>query len=197
MRAYKGFNAALTSVMGDGKEENCVFKVGETKRVESAKTVRSGFHCCENPFECLTYYPINGKNRYFEVEAAGSIDEDEHERIACTEITLIREMDIAELALAGMAYMIMHPNRSEWQQSRRGADVHKDKAETNAPDTIAIARGENPKVKGPEGAVLGVIVEQNGMIITAKCWVQTVDKADKWCTINRDREVVICEKEAS
>lgn len=128
MRAYKGFNSELTSVMGDGKKENCVFKLGETKRVESSKTVRSGFHCCENPFECLGYYPVDGKNRYFEVEAAGSIDEDGSERIACTEITLIRELDIAELALAGMAYMIMHPHRSGWQQSHRGAEVHKDKS---------------------------------------------------------------------
>lgn len=196
MRAYKGFNSELTSVMGDGKKENCVFKLGETKRVESSKTVRSGFHCCENPFECLGYYPVDGKNRYFEVEAAGSIDEDGSERIACTEITLIRELDIAELALAGMAYMIMHPHRSGWQQSHRGAEVHKDKSKTNALDTIAIARGANPMVKGPEGAILGVIVELNGMIITAKCWVQTADKASKWCTINRDREVIICEEEA-
>lgn len=70
MKAFKGFTADLRSVMGDGKKETCCFVPGETKKVERSKTANSGFHCCENPFECLCYYQMNGKNRFFIVEAA-------------------------------------------------------------------------------------------------------------------------------
>lgn len=61
MIAYKGFNKELCSVMGDGNKQTCHFEPGETKKVEKSKTARNGFHCCENPFECLEYYAMNEK----------------------------------------------------------------------------------------------------------------------------------------
>lgn len=79
MRAYKGFTKELISRLGNGEKETCCFTPGETKEVEASKTVSSGFHCCENPFECLAYYAFDGSNRFFIVEAAGDIDEDDDE----------------------------------------------------------------------------------------------------------------------
>lgn len=55
MIAYKGFTKDLTARLGRG---NYQFKPGETAIEENSKTVRSGFHCCENPFECLGYYNL-------------------------------------------------------------------------------------------------------------------------------------------
>lgn len=169
MIAYKGLNKNLESVLGNGKKECCTFQPGVLYRESQSKTQRNGFHCCENPFECLSYYSLNGENRFFQVEAGGDINEDAKERIACTEITLVRELSLIELAFAGMEYMINHPRRSRWQQERENVHVLPDKAEAKKAGQIAIARGPHPRVRGPEGSILGLIVEpEPGLITEAK-----------------------------
>lgn len=109
MRAYKGFTKELISRLGNGEKETCCFTPGETKEVEASKTVSSGFHCCENPFECLAYYAFDGSNRFFIVEAAGDIDEDDDERIACTKITPYRGTHTIRIRHGGHA---VHNNPS-------------------------------------------------------------------------------------
>lgn len=186
MIAYKGFTKGLAARLGRDYQ----FKPGETVTEKSSKTVRSGFHCCENPFECLDYYPLQSGNRYWQVEAAGSIDEDENERIACTELTLIRELSIKELAGYGMAYIIQHPRRDKWRKQGIGIQVDKNKAEATCRDSIAIARGKNPKVRGVEGAILGLILEsKSGEIVSAKLFTADRQQAGKWYTIDTDRNL--------
>lgn len=188
MIAFKGFSKDLTARLGRG---NYQFEAGKTYTEESSKTVRSGFHCCENPFSCLTYYSLNGENRFFMVEAAGSIDEDGDERIACTEITLLKELSVLEFALEGMKYMINHPARENWQQGHVGVKVQQDVASAEKPNHIAIARGENPRVQGTEGSILGIIREVEGFgIVDAKLFVVETAEAGKWLELGNDRKVV-------
>lgn len=191
MIAYKGFSKELHSVMGNGNKATCTFAPGITLEETASKTVSCGFHCCENPFECLDYYPLNGQNRFFKVEAAGDIDEDNSERIACTKITLLEELTPLALALEGMKYMIEHPKREAWQQSHGNVQVQADIAEAKTKDAIAIARGANPAVKGPEGSILGIIREDKDFgIVDAKLFVQGKELAGKWVGIGTDRAVV-------
>ena len=197
MKAYKGFTEDLWSRLGNGREESCSFSIGETKEVPESKTVRSGFHCCENPFECLAYYSMDGKNRFFIVEAAGDIDEDESERIACTKITLVKELSMKEFALEGMKYIIEHPDRANWKQSHGTVVVKQDEAEAKDQKSIAIARGTNPKVKGPEGSILGLIVEDDRGIKNAKLLICTGATADKWLRLTEEREVEVIEESES
>lgn len=192
MIAYKGFNQNIVSVMGNGKKECCTFEIGKTYIETECKTVRNGFHCCENPFECLSYYSMDGKNRFFKVEAAGNIDEDESERIACTEITLLEELKPLQLAAEGMKYMVEHPDRARWQQNRGTVVVNPDEA-TAINNGIAIARGRNPRVRGPEGSILGLIVEDEEGIVACKLFVQSNDGAGKWCRLTTDRKVEVIE----
>lgn len=187
MIAFKGFTKDLKARLGSGAYQ---FEAGKTYTEESSKTVRSGFHCCENPFQCLSYYHLNGEDRFFKVEAAGSIDEDDGERIACTEITLLKELSVLEFALEGMKYMINHPSREKWQQHHRGATVQLDMAEASEANHIAIARGENPRVKGPEGSILGLIREREGFgIVDAKLFVVEASVAGKWLELGPDRKI--------
>ena len=188
MIAYKGFNKDLESVMGDGKKETCRFKAGETKEVSESKTVRSGFHCCEYPFECLTYYPMNGKNRFFEVEASGDIDEDET-RIACTRITLKKELTPYSLALAAMRYMIMYQSRKGWETERQSVKAVTDEAVALEPGNIAIARGENPRVKGPEGSILGLLKDNGKEITGAALFVVDGDRDGRWMELDTGKGV--------
>lgn len=189
MRAYKGFTKELISRLGNGETETCCFVPGETKEVEESKTVSCGFHCCENPFECLDYYALNGENRFFIVEAAGDIDEDDEERIACTKITLIEELTPFRFAMEGMKYIITHPAREKWQQLKRGVTVARDRAEAKGRGCIAIARGEHPAVTGVEGSILGLIVEKDGMITGAKLFVVTAEQAGRSYTLDTSRKL--------
>lgn len=188
MIAFKGFTKELTARLGRGTYQ---FEAGKTYTEESSKTVRSGFHCCENPFNCLTYYSLDGENRFFMVEAAGSIDEDGDERIACTEITLLKELSVLEFALEGMKYIIKHPAREGWQQNYSEVKVQPNMAEVTKANHIAIARGANPCVKGPEGSILGIIREMEGFgIVDAKLFVVEAAEADKWLMLGKDRKVM-------
>lgn len=192
MIAYKGFTKDLWSRLGDDKEENCRFVIGETKKVSESKTARSGFHCCENPFSCLGYYDLDGQNRFFKVEAAGDIDEDESERIACTKITLLEELDTLKFAVEGMRYIILHQDRDGWKKSYRNVVVNADEAETK--EGIAIARGRNPMVKGREGCVLGVLREnENGEIVNATIVKVKQEESGKWFRIGKTGKLEVVE----
>lgn len=126
MKAFKGFSPELKSTYGNGKAEGCYFKPGETKEENECKVSRNGFHCYENPLDCLAYYPLDGKNQLWLVEAAGDINEDASGRIACTKITLIKALTPWEMAMEAMRYMVEHPDRSGWEQRRDNVTVCQD-----------------------------------------------------------------------
>ena len=188
MMAFKGFTPNLKSVMGDGKKETCHFVPGETKKVERSKTANSGFHCCEYPPDCLRYYSWE-KSRFFRVEAAGDIDEDEGERIATTEITLVEELDARKFAYYIMRYIAMYPRRKNWITNMTGVSIQPDKAKVSEVGHIAIARGSSPRVRGTEGSVVGLIVEKDEEIKNMKMLVVTSKYADKWLYIDKNRQL--------
>lgn len=187
MIAYKGFTKDLTAKLGKGIYQ---FEIGKTAIEESSQTAKNGFHCCENPFDCLAYYPLGQENRYFQVKAAGSIDEDANARIACTELTPLKELTLKELAGYGMMYMVQHPMRDGWRQGGQLLSIREDKAVMYSACGIAIARGERPLVRGVKGSILGLIREDTTGITGAKLFVAGEDaKADTWYTID-GRELV-------
>lgn len=193
MIAYKGFNAKIESVMGNGKKESCTFELGKTYRETECKTARNGFHCCENPFDCLGYYPLNGINRFFQVEAAGDINEDDRGRIACTELTLIKELTPMELAYFGMVYIVEHPMREAWQQCYNTVKVEEKEAVASSKDSIAFARGKKPMVKGVPGSILGLIVEPKPGTITQVKLFRCQE--EKWMELTEQRELQEVEHE--
>lgn len=190
MKAYKGFTSDLMSRLGNGDKEKCTFQPGITMTEVGSKTGRGGYHCCENPFDCLTYYAMDGKNRFFKVEAAGDIDEDDKGRIACTKITLLEELTPLGLALEGLIYMIEHPGREGWKQNKRGVIVAENLAEAKEAGHIAIARGMDPKVRGTVGSIVGLLKEEDGIIAESKLLMVREGLEDRWLTINAGRKVV-------
>ena len=183
MRAYKGFSPNLESRLG-GKPVK--FKIGNTYEEESSKTVRSGFHCCENPFECLSYYTYR-QDRFCLVEAAGDIDEDDHERISCTKLTILKELSDRDFFLSGVAFMIQHPQRAKWEQNKKGVKVCKEYATAIKPGDIAIARGENPQVKAVPGAYVALIRDfGSGVLMT---WAEEVEDTGVYYFAENSNEV--------
>lgn len=190
MTAFKGFTKDLKSVLGNGRDETCSFEPGTTMTETECKTGHNGYHCCENPFECLRFYSLNGKNRFFRVEASGDINEDGEERIACTQITLLEELTSWKMAFYGMKYMIEHPDREKWQQSHGTVTVAMDSAEAHAPGQIAIARGRDPKAKGPAGSILGLLVDGPLGIEAAKLLLVTEEQEGRWLHLTGNKTVM-------
>lgn len=187
MLAYKGFKSDLTCTFGRGTFQ---YQTGQTIKSEGSKAQHTGLHCAENPVECLCWYPLGGGNRYFLVEAAGSIDElgGTDTQLACTEMTLLKELSLKEFAGHAMIYMVKHPLRN-WKRESRLLQIAEDEAEADE-NGIAIARGLHPKVKGKKGAVLGLIRDNGGLIEDAKLFtVEGEIKPDTWYTL-KDRQPV-------
>ncbi len=184
MIAFKGFSKDMTARLGKGRYQ---FEQGRTEHTEKSQTASCGFHCCENPFDCLRYYQLE-KDRFFLVEAAGSIDEDNQNRIACTEITPLQELSIKQIAGYGMAYMIQHPLRDGWERSGLDVIVSRNDVQGNA--KILIARGRRPRAKGQEGTVIGLIREpRKGEITAARVFTVTRQQAGKWYTLGKNGKI--------
>ena len=102
MIAYKGFRPGLIC-------RGYQFVMG-LNTTEKANCRENGFHCAEDPLDCLSYYSSLEHSEYYIVNAGGDIDEDEHDsKIACTELTVIKRLTKEELFLHGLAYMVDHP----------------------------------------------------------------------------------------
>ena len=154
MRVYKGLNKKNQAKHGKGTFQ---YEKGKTYKEEKSKTRSTGFHAAEYILDCLQWYPIDGKNKFFLCEAGGSIDEEDGcSMVVSTELTLIRELTLMEIAMAAMEYMIIHPKR-EWEKRERGAYAEKERSKAIGETKIAIARGKHPEVKGEYGTVIGLI----------------------------------------
>lgn len=184
MIAYKGFNEDMTCTLGHGKYQ---YVIGETVQEESSKCARAGLHCAENPLDCLDYYHLGGNNRYCLVEAMGSLDEDAVDsKISCTRMRIVRELNLKQLCSAAMAYMLQHPDR-EWVKSGHLLEVKYLEAVGDGKGAIAIARGENPRVRGKEGAAVGILKEKDGFFMAAKVGIVGVDiQPDTWYRIDEE-----------
>lgn len=182
MRVYKATGSDMCCSMGNGRFQ---YVLGTPATAEESFCGAAGLHACEYVLDCTRYYRLGTGSRFFEAEAEGDIAEDgQNTRISCTRLTLLRELDRKEIAKAAIRYMVRHPRREGWQISEQMLEVGEDRAEISMPGGIAIARGENPAVRGCEGSHLGLIREKDGKITAA--WVFTVSgplQPDVWYTM--------------
>lgn len=154
MIAYKGFNKDLTCTKGKGSYQ---YTIGATYKEETAKCASTGFHCVEEPIEVLRWY-AGQDARYCIVEAAGDINEDGDERISCTEMTILKEIDLKTLGILECEWMLEHPER---QYSNM---VMRDEGEARKGD-IVVVRGRHPKAAGELGSTIFLVKECKGEIV--------------------------------
>lgn len=152
MIAYKGFDKNLSC-------RGYQFKMG-LNVTEKAKARAYGFHCAENPLDCLTYYGNMNSADYYIVNAGGDVNEDGNDtKISCTELTIIKKLTLEDFVLHALAYMVDHPKR-EWN-----GYVIKDKGAANH-HRFAIVRGKDPIAKGGKGDILAFAKEsESGEIV--------------------------------
>ena len=116
MKAFKGFHKDLTCL-------GFQFREDVVNRTEEANCAKNGFHCAEDPLDCFIYYSNWHNSVYYEVEAAGDLDEDEVDsKIACTEMRLIRRLSLEQILFEAAVYMVEHPKR-RWKKVQHGMDL--------------------------------------------------------------------------
>lgn len=173
MIAYKGFNPGLIC-----RDYQFVMGLNVT---EQANCAADGFHCAEDPLDCLTYYSNMKRSEYCLVNAGGDVDEDGSDsKISCTELTILKKLDMEDFFLHALAYMADHPGR-EWNSR-----VQKNQARTEC--GFAVVRGIDPVASGKKGDVLAFAKESPDGRSILQIAVTRVDgkriKADVWYDVN-------------
>lgn len=180
MIAYKGFEKGLVC-------RGYQFAMG-LNRTDKANCRENGFHCAEDPLDCLTYYSNMETSDYYIVNAGGDVHEDGIDtKISCTELTIIKKLSREELFLHALAFMVDHPKR-EWSSR-----VTKDKGIVQQYNNYVVVRSIDPVAKGPVGSILAFAKEDvSGKIIqVALTEVDGIQiKADTWYGVDLlEREV--------
>ncbi len=146
MIAYKGFNKGLVC-------RDYQFQMG-LNITEKANCARNGFHCAEDPLDCLTYYSNMDNSEYYIVNAGGDVHEDGSDsKISCTELTIIQKLSRMDFFLHGLAYMVDHPKR-KWS-----CHVTANKADVEKYRSYAVVRGCDPIARGVKGSILAFAKE--------------------------------------
>ena len=98
MKTYKGFNKDMTAKNGYQYEE------GKEYEEEKAAACECGFHACEYPLDCFSYYNP-GSSVYHVVEQSGEFSKNNDDsKVASTKIKIGAEISIAGLVKAAIEY---------------------------------------------------------------------------------------------
>ncbi|WZX59594.1 hypothetical protein AAFR86_07130 [Salmonella enterica subsp. diarizonae serovar 58:r:z53] len=111
---YKGFKQNLTC-------RGFQFEIGKTFEHEGkVKACSSGFHSCEYPLDCFSYYPP-AESRYAETIAQGDISRDSDDsKIASASITIRAEISVPELVKRAVDWIWSRVDKSLEQQVMPG-----------------------------------------------------------------------------
>jgi hypothetical protein len=104
-KAKKSLDSAVVAgFKGFDKDLKCKgfqYEVGKTYTHDGAVNLCStGFHFCENPWDILSYYPIESGNRYAHTEAQGVTDERDKDSKRVSSVLAIK----SELTLKSLIY---------------------------------------------------------------------------------------------
>lgn len=190
MKAYKMFNKDMTCTMG---RDVFQYEIGKTYREDEANCRRNGFHCAENPLDCLNYYHSFEDSICCEVDARGSIDEDgDDTKISCTEIEIIRKLSLSTFVIQAAVYIGSHPKMPKNRRVKRSPSEVTE-------NHFVIVCCEKPAAKGKIGDVICCIeeTEKAGLPVIGNIIVISIDgkqhKADTWYGCD-GKEVVLDEE---
>ena len=102
MKAYKGFNKDMTCTPIGG--HSFQYEEGKTYHVDEAELCKSGFHACENPLDCFSYYtPANSVYHEVELEDVTNEKSDDSKRCGKT-IKIGAKLDVLGICKAHFEY---------------------------------------------------------------------------------------------
>ena len=168
MKTYKGFNKDMTC-------RGFQYEEGKEYIEEKANACKCGFHACEYPLDCFTYYSPND-NVFHEVEQSGEISKhNDDTKVASTKIKIGAKLSIVGMVKAAIEYTMerikpeAETHKDYGASSATGdygassatgncgassATGYKGSAEAGAAESVAVAWGYHGKAKGVLGSYL-------------------------------------------
>ena len=97
INSYKGFKKDMTC-------RGFKYEEGETYKEENANVCNAGFHACEYPLDCFSYYPP-ATSVYHEVIQSGSLSKSNCDtKVSSTKIKIGAEIGIAGIVKAAIKH---------------------------------------------------------------------------------------------
>ena len=150
VKTYKGFNKDMTCI-GFQYEE------GKEYEESNALVCETGFHACEYPLDCLSYYKP-AESVYHEVEQSGKLSRNlDDSKVASTKIKIGAKVSIAGLVEAAIEYTkerIKPEANSDDFKGASSATGYKGASSAENPNTVAVSWGYKGKAKGVKGSFL-------------------------------------------
>ena len=117
IKGYKGFNKDMTC-------RGFQYEEGKEYETDKAEVCEKGFHACEYPLDCFSYYNPT-ESVYHEVEQSGDIskrkDEYDDTKIASTKIKIGAKLSIAGIVQAAIEYTSSRAKKESDSDSKKGA----------------------------------------------------------------------------
>ena len=159
MKAYKGFHKDMTC-------KDFQYEEGKSYHEDKAVCCETGFHACEYPLDCLSYYEPND-SVYHKVELSGDTDKNtEDSKVCATDITVGARLSIAGLVQAAIDFTMKRVKKEASSNDDYGASSatgncgassatgYKGASSAGDKESIAVAWGYKSKAKGVLGSHL-------------------------------------------
>ena len=166
IKAYKGFNKNMTC-------RGFQFKEGETYKEERAEICKSGFHACENPIDCLSYYAPN-ESVYHEVELDGDVSrgDGKDSKIAASRIKIGAKIDFKGMIKASVDFVLERVKATTGDFAHSATTGYSAHSATTGDYAHSATTGDHAhsEVKGANtiAAALGVDSKARGAL---GCWI--------------------------
>jgi len=147
-----------------------------------------GFHACENPFDVFSYYPPDGKNRFFEVEQEGNITKGDDKTVSQS-IKIKAELSFRQILDIGFKFVFDKVNMSKTTSQTSGYRSHSQTSgdgshsQTSGYRSHSQTSGDrsHSQTSGDEAIACSLGIQSKAKSING--WIVVVDwryKKDKW-----------------
>ena len=114
IKTYKGFNKDMTC-------RGFQYEEGKEYETDKAEVCETGFHACEYPLDCFSYYSPN-VSVYHEVEQDGEISRSDGDtKVASSKIKIGASINIAGIVKAAIEYTTKRTNKENDATGNYGA----------------------------------------------------------------------------
>lgn len=150
IKSYKGFSKDMTC-------RGYQYEEGKEYEESNALICENGFHACEYPLDCLSYYSPS-ESVYHEVEQSGKISKKSGDtKVASTKIKIGAKLSIAGLVEAAIEYTkerVKQEEDSDGDSVASSATGNYGASSAESPNAVAVAWGYKGKAKGVKGSFL-------------------------------------------
>lgn len=167
LTTYKMFDSNL-------KCRNFQYEVGATYNTDRVKACSAGFHACEFPLDCFSYYPP-ATSRFAEVVQSGEISKHEDDsKVASAEIYIKFEMSLPQFIGKAVGYIMA---KVDWKNAQATNTGYQSATTVSGQHSVALSSGFHGKAKASLGSAIVLVYrdEYSGEILHVKAGIAGKD----------------------